>query len=99
MFRRRETPPMGLSGARTGRTKAARPQLATSVHRTGGLNHRGPARDLAPDQRGEGSRAALALVRQDAAELQEPFARVVVVERLVDCVGELIEDRLGCGFG
>ena len=65
-----------------------------SIHGTGGLDDRRPARDLALDQVGERPRSAPLLVRQVAPQFQQPLAHDLVVERLVERVGELVQDRL-----
>src|SRR5262249_14646396 len=65
-----------------------------SVHRPGRLDDRRPARDLALDQTGQRLLAATGLVRQHAAELEQALARVLIVERLVERIGELVEHWL-----
>src|SRR5438105_8419876 len=70
-----------------------------SVQRTGRLDDRGPARNLALDQRGERRLAAPGRVGDVAPELEQALAHAFVVERLVECVGELVEDRFWRCFG
>src|SRR5437870_3352036 len=65
-----------------------------SVDRTGGLDDRSPARDFARDQGSKDLLSALALVRYVAAKFEQALAHIVVVERLVERVAELVEDRL-----
>src|ERR1043165_164525 len=60
----------------------------------GRLDDRAPARDLAHDKRMQRRWAALRFLGDVAAEQGEPPARVLVVERLLERVGELIDDRL-----
>src|SRR5439155_4652765 len=70
-----------------------------SVRWAGRLDDRRPALDLALDQAREWLLTALGLARQHAAEFQQPFARLLVVERLVERVRELVENRLRRAFG
>src|SRR5262245_62525140 len=70
-----------------------------SVQRTGRLDDRRPARDLALHQFEQRLLATLWLVGDHAAELQKPLARGLVVERLVEGVAELVDDGLGRGLG
>src|SRR6476469_6737476 len=84
---RRSLPPSRLS---------ANVQTLTqgSVDRARGLDDRRPAVDFALYQRGECLLPAAALVRQHAPELEQPLARPLVVQRLVERVAELVENRL-----
>src|SRR5436189_1424507 len=74
-------------------------QAAKLVQRAGRLDDRRPARNLVLDQSSKGSLAAPGLVRQHAAKLEQPLARGLVVERLVERFGELVDDRLGRPLG
>src|SRR5262249_61676535 len=53
-----------------------------------------PARDLVFHQRGEGLLTAPGLVRNFAAEVEQALMGIFVIERLVERVAELVEDRL-----
>src|SRR5262249_27973778 len=76
----------------------SRYSIQASVRGAGRLDDRRPARDLALDQAGQRLLATTCLVRQHAPELEQSFARLFVVERLVERVGELVEHRLGRVF-
>src|SRR4029077_5533224 len=65
----------------------------------GGLDDRGPARDLALQQRGERLLAAFFLAGNVGAEIDEPLAHVLVVQGLVESIGETVEDGVGRGLG
>src|SRR5258708_25217809 len=60
----------------------------------GGPDDRCPARDLALDQRGQGLLPASRFVRNLVSELTQALARGSIVERLVERLGEPVEDRL-----
>src|SRR5262245_18628829 len=59
-----------------------------------GFDDRRPARDLVFHQRGEGLLTAPGLVRNFAAEVEQALLCVLVIDRLVERVAELVEDRL-----
>src|SRR5262249_56448072 len=67
------------------------------------FDDRRPARDLVFDQRRERLLTAPGLVRNFAAEAEQALLRSLVIERLVERVAELVEDRLrrplGCEQG
>ena len=63
------------------------------------LEDRRPAGDLALDQRGERLWPATVLAGNVAAEFQQPLARGLVVERLVEGGRQLVEIGLGVPFG
>ena len=65
----------------------------SSVDRAGRLDDRRPLGDLALHQRGERRAAAAILARNVAAEFEQPLARGLVVERLDERVGQLVDDR------
>src|SRR5262245_52369653 len=57
------------------------------------VDDRRPAGDLALDERRERLLSALGFVRNVATQIEQPLARVIVIERLVERVRELVEDR------
>src|SRR5215470_3170027 len=67
------------------------------------FDDRRPAGNLGLHQRRERLRSALGLVRNIAAQVEQPLAHDGVVERLVERVGKLTDDllwrRLGCKQG
>src|SRR5271165_7513854 len=63
------------------------------------LDDRRPARDLAFDQGGELLLAAPGFLGNFAAELDEVPARILVIERLVEREGQLVEHRFGRPLG
>src|SRR5215470_6770330 len=90
----------GVGGARAPPTTGSPPvppAAARSVGRLSRPDDRRPAGDLALDQSEQRRLAALRLLRQDAAEFQQALARVLVIERLVEGVAELVEDRFRGG--
>src|SRR5262245_567143 len=85
---------IGLSGI-VWLADAGRSESAILVHLdVRRLDDRRPARDLALDQREERRRPPLRLVGEVAAEHLHALARGLVVERLVERVGEFVDDRL-----
>src|SRR6266566_2057719 len=58
------------------------------------FDDRRPARDLVFHQRRQGLLTAPGLVRNFAAEAEQALLRILVIERLVERVAELVEDRL-----
>src|SRR6266478_3834721 len=63
------------------------------------LDDRRPARDLALDECEKRLRTALGLVGNVAAENEQALAGDVVIECLVECIDELVNDRLRRRFG
>src|SRR5256885_4313792 len=58
-----------------------------------------PEGNLALHERGERLLSALGLVRNVAAEVEQAFAHVRIVERLVERVGKFVEDGLWSSLG
>src|ERR1043166_400290 len=65
----------------------------------GGLDDRRPARNLPGHKSGKRLLSAPRLVWNFRAEVEQPLARVFVIVRLVESVGQSIEDRLRCSPG
>src|SRR4030081_1384001 len=63
------------------------------------LDDRRPFGDLALDQIRQSLRSAPFLVREIATEIEQAFARALVIERLVERRTELVDDRLGRTLG
>src|SRR5262245_66598753 len=55
---------------------------------------RPPARDLTSDQRRKPRLSPLGLVGNIAPKLEQALAHDLIVERSIECVCELVEDRL-----
>src|SRR5262245_27472307 len=62
------------------------------------LDDRPPARDLALDQRGKLRLSPLRLVGNIATKIEKPLAHGVTIERSIERLGELVEDRLRGAF-
>src|SRR5437762_9075993 len=58
------------------------------------LDDRRPAGDVAPHRRGKRLRASHVLVRDVAAKFEQALARILVIQRLVEGVAQLVENRL-----
>ncbi len=64
-----------------------------------GLENRRPARDLGLHQAIEGRRVPLRLGRDRGAQIAQPFLHRRIVERLVECGRELVDDLLRHALG
>src|SRR5262245_23102583 len=78
----------------TGGMRYALPRYVLLHLDVGRVDDGRPARNLALDQREERLRPALRLGGDVTAQHVEALARRLVVERLVERVGQLVDDRL-----
>src|SRR5262249_47560774 len=79
--------------------RPAYPAAAASLLHIRCFDDRSPTRDLAFDQRSKPRLSPLCLVGNIAGKVEQALAYGLVVECSIERVGELVEDRLRCGFG